>query len=467
MFIDAAAHVHFDVPQIVPPEPVSNSTPHTHITQLDKASLQQHIQQRLRMLTSENDNDDDDGEPFLAVMATAKSTSHSPHLRAAALPSSPRSNPAHSFTPPPSATSESCSSSNTSQLAPETCTWQEVDDLQSHYMDWPAEDARDWKKTKSFIIRLLEDCGLLEDDDRVPRGPRGDASDFVLNLISKIESNGFGLWSPKKEQCMGRAVFPKASYFNHSCDPNCVMIQNGMVMSVTARRTVNEREALTISYIDTNMPLQARRARLQADYFFVCQCTRCVAEEKGGSGDGRRKVTYERSYMRDRGDKNGKGRNEGQGQVQASGQHQTGACGSFASGMNTDTVSPLHSSQPSSTSTLMPTKALLSPESVAPPPPVVEPLVSNVVPLAAKVIPPSPTSSPSNNGMPRLRTVSNVADLRQRTATGKKMGRGGGNNAKRRNTTGNAARAQMNGAANGPAKVRGWSVTDGSGGRPP
>ncbi|KAI8824429.1 uncharacterized protein EV422DRAFT_487271, partial [Fimicolochytrium jonesii] len=158
-------------------------------------------------------------------------------------------------------------------------TWAEVDNLQSHYSSWPLEDAKDWRKTKNLIVKLLEDCGLLENGDRVPPIPRGDPSDFVLHLVSKIESNGFGLWSPKTEQCMGRALFPNASYFNHSCDPNTSATQAADEITFRTKRPVKQNEPLTISYIDANIPLHARRSRLQQEYYFHCMCSRCVAEE--------------------------------------------------------------------------------------------------------------------------------------------------------------------------------------------
>ncbi|KAG0316967.1 hypothetical protein BGZ97_006096 [Linnemannia gamsii] len=40
---------------------------------------------------------------------------------------------------------------------------------------------------------------------------------------------------------------------------------------------------ITISYIDTEMPLQARRLALLSDYHFHCCCERCLREEKSGA----------------------------------------------------------------------------------------------------------------------------------------------------------------------------------------
>lgn len=75
-------------------------------------------------------------------------------------------------------------------------------------------------------------------------------------LISRIESNCFGLYGPKSDECIGRGekscllwrfhralcagLFPLASFFNHSCVPNCVCVQNGEVMSVVTNAAVRK-----------------------------------------------------------------------------------------------------------------------------------------------------------------------------------------------------------------------------------
>ncbi|KAI8908151.1 hypothetical protein DFJ77DRAFT_550982 [Powellomyces hirtus] len=213
-------------------------------------------------------------------------------------PASPTSanNPAHSYTPPPP-----CSTPPPSHPAPPSRTYKDIENLQSHYLDWPQDDRVDWRKTKNFIARLLDECHLLEDGDRDKL--TGDADVFLLALVSRIESNGFGLWSPRKENCMGRAVFPEASYFNHSCNPNSICEQTGPQMTIRTTRAVPRDAPLTISYIDSNAPLHARRSHLAQDYFFHCKCERCEAEEYAAANGSpatanaqRIKVTYERSF---------------------------------------------------------------------------------------------------------------------------------------------------------------------------
>ena len=84
-------------------------------------------------------------------------------------------------------------------------SWIQVDSLQSHFDDWPEDDIRSWRKTKQFIAQLLFESSLIDSD----------TTDFLMHLISKVESNCFGVYSGKGV-CMGRAVYPTASYFNVS-----------------------------------------------------------------------------------------------------------------------------------------------------------------------------------------------------------------------------------------------------------
>ncbi|CAG8692694.1 3795_t:CDS:2, partial [Scutellospora calospora] len=56
-------------------------------------------------------------------------------------------------------------------------------------------------------------------------------------------------------------------------------------MKFVALRNILKGEELTISYLqDENdlLPLQSRRQKLLNEYYFSCQCCRCVAEEKQG-----------------------------------------------------------------------------------------------------------------------------------------------------------------------------------------
>jgi hypothetical protein len=94
--------------------------------------------------------------------------------------------------------------------------------LQSHYDEWPLDDKQSWTKMKKFIIPMLHQLDLESDPDA------------IMHWVSKIESNGFGIWGPGKDICMGRMIVPEASFFNHSCKPNLACEQDGTLMRIVA-----------------------------------------------------------------------------------------------------------------------------------------------------------------------------------------------------------------------------------------
>jgi hypothetical protein len=100
--------------------------------------------------------------------------------------------------------------------------------LQSHYNDWPQDDKQSWGKMKKFIIPLLHELDLESDPDA------------IMHWVSKIESNGFGIWGPGKDICMGRMIFPTASFFNHSCKPNLACEQDGTLMRISALEHISK-----------------------------------------------------------------------------------------------------------------------------------------------------------------------------------------------------------------------------------
>ncbi|CAO3608533.1 unnamed protein product [Cunninghamella blakesleeana] len=201
-----------------------------------------------------------------------------------------------------------------------------VNQLESHYDKWPLEIKKDWMRLHSFLLKQLQQFHWL-----LPHESDMD----IMHLASKIESNGFGIYLEKKMDILaGRAIYPLASLFNHDCNFNCEVEQwteeglenekikllntndddeninnnnnnkekekeNDKVgneskfiypsifnqthgkfrqMFIRTTRQVQKGEALTIGYIDTNLPLSSRRHTLLQDYYFTCQCNKCTEE---------------------------------------------------------------------------------------------------------------------------------------------------------------------------------------------
>lgn len=89
------------------------------------------------------------------------------------------------------------------------------------------------------------------------------------NALEVSDSSGLGVGQALH---VGRNV---ASFFNHSCTPNCAIdpVRHAIVTS----RTIHIGEELTIAYMpQLYWPTRLRRERLSEGYYFVCRCPRCV-----------------------------------------------------------------------------------------------------------------------------------------------------------------------------------------------
>ena len=81
-------------------------------------------------------------------------------------------------------------------------------------------------------------------------------------------------------------LFHVGSYVNHSCDPNTVLSLEARGHGVRLRtvgkwlacRPVDKGEEVTVSYVDTLLPVAARQEHLEFAYGFKCDCNRCVDE---------------------------------------------------------------------------------------------------------------------------------------------------------------------------------------------
>lgn len=76
-------------------------------------------------------------------------------------------------------------------------------------------------------------------------------------------------------------LFPKLSYFNHSCVPNAMLINNEKTQKgyIYAIKPIGRGEEVTISYIASNDPLDKNRHHRQKKldrWQFICKCPACL-----------------------------------------------------------------------------------------------------------------------------------------------------------------------------------------------
>ncbi|KAK9322061.1 hypothetical protein V1517DRAFT_324515 [Lipomyces orientalis] len=104
----------------------------------------------------------------------------------------------------------------------------------------------------------------------------------VRAVLGRESANAFGIWQlplTTESECLGSSIFPSASYFNHSCDPNVIKTRTGRQMHFTTSRFVKKGEELCISYgMMLTMAAKARQDLLQEQWYFKCGCGRCTIE---------------------------------------------------------------------------------------------------------------------------------------------------------------------------------------------
>ena len=103
---------------------------------------------------------------------------------------------------------------------------------------------------------------------------------IIRSIIGKRLTNVFAIWCEdelgEEKEFFGYALYPSASFFNHSCQPNVIdqRIQSKYIFKLS--RNVQKDEELVISYIPSeNIPFQLRQQQLK-QWFFDCLCQRCL-----------------------------------------------------------------------------------------------------------------------------------------------------------------------------------------------
>jgi DNA-directed RNA polymerase subunit RPC12/RpoP len=131
----------------------------------------------------------------------------------------------------------------------------------------PESVRRNYQRCAERLHRVVVDSEVAKDFDySVPR---------LVEVMSKISCNNFGWWV-NYEHCPASGVFVQASFFNHSCLPNCKSTYDGRELVVRALYAVKANSPLCIGYVDIFLPAARRIEQLRREYFFDCCCSRCV-----------------------------------------------------------------------------------------------------------------------------------------------------------------------------------------------
>ncbi|XP_041369193.1 histone-lysine N-methyltransferase SMYD3-like [Gigantopelta aegis] len=149
----------------------------------------------------------------------------------------------------------------------DTAKWRTFDEFQSHTDEIKA----DVKRTEIFVKMSYIICQLVGDRFPVP-----DASK-LLDMFGKMTINSFSICDAEM-QAIGTGIYLSPSLLDHSCQPNAVATFTGKTISIRAVSDIEETEPskVFLSYIDQLAPSTDRRRQLEEQYYFTCQCCRCL-----------------------------------------------------------------------------------------------------------------------------------------------------------------------------------------------
>lgn len=107
----------------------------------------------------------------------------------------------------------------------------------------------------------------------------------TLDLLQRCRINCHSLVDHNSPQYFsrGRAVYLGVSKMNHSCGPtDYVQIFDGRKYTLRALRDIQVHDPLTLTvhYIPPTLPLATRQNRLLNNYYFICNCTKCVWQSR-------------------------------------------------------------------------------------------------------------------------------------------------------------------------------------------
>ena len=150
------------------------------------------------------------------------------------------------------------------------------------------------QKERVPIITQYEASQILKEFPKLDNflSLEGNPTDVVLRIASVYEFCRFDTLYAGRN---GRAIFPEASLFNHSCSPNVGIeiicpIEAGMLDVASPRATfglvartlrpIDAGEELFVTYLsDSSRPISLQQEYLKQRWHFECDCSKCRARQ--------------------------------------------------------------------------------------------------------------------------------------------------------------------------------------------
>lgn len=144
--------------------------------------------------------------------------------------------------------------------------YRKFQDLMSHY-----QDIKDDSKRMEHFESLTHVLRDLLGDIYLPNSVE------LLGMYGRLVVNGFNILDGEMNP-VGTGIYLGVSVTDHSCQPNAVVTFEGTTMFMRALEDLPclDFTKIFISYIDAMNTTEDRKAELQANYYFMCECPRCL-----------------------------------------------------------------------------------------------------------------------------------------------------------------------------------------------
>jgi SET domain len=152
--------------------------------------------------------------------------------------------------------------------------------LKSHLNDFEKAAV---DESSAEAVHRWEGITLMSKGAHVYSGT-SEREEFVRELYARVLINSHTLVTPTFDP-LGICLDPLSANMNHSCNPNAVVVFDGLQLCVRSLVDLAEGQEITISYIDNTNSLRIRRRELTERYFFLCSCIKCSRGPQGWEDD--------------------------------------------------------------------------------------------------------------------------------------------------------------------------------------
>ncbi|XP_026728745.1 histone-lysine N-methyltransferase ASHR1 [Trichoplusia ni] len=143
-------------------------------------------------------------------------------------------------------------------------------DLMSHYSDLKADKKRMDHFTSLCVVlyEFLKDISLPNTVE-------------MMGLYGRMVINSFMILDIDMNS-IGTGIYLASSILDHSCSPNAVATFDGKTINIRAIQDMPclDWNQMRISYIDLMKTPYDRQTELLQNYYFLCQCDRCMDEKQ-------------------------------------------------------------------------------------------------------------------------------------------------------------------------------------------